>query len=401
MTPERSREAAVQTPKPGVVVAAPFTVSGALIAPREAALIEAEWANLAANAVEANPFYSPALLIPALDAFASENVRLALVRDARGRLIALAPIEPVAGYSRLPVRYLATWMHEHCFFAAPLIRRGSEKEALPALFDLVEGEGAFLRLRHLDAGGPICAAAIDAATRTGRLASPSARYRRALLLAGYETDAYLREALNGKKRKELRRLRARLEAEGRVSFETLIGRDDLSLWMQDFLILESSGWKGRAGTALASKAESRAFFAAALERAFDAGALDFHRLAVNDRPIAMIVNFVGSGGAYSFKIAYDEGFARYSPGVMLEIDMMRALEKRAGFSFVDSCAAPDHPMINSLWRERRAIEALNVSGKSAGAKILFRILTGLERAGERMRGKQGETAEEGDDDAGV
>lgn len=392
MTPKLSLEVEAATPKTGVVVAAPFAVSAAWLAPHEAALIEAEWADLAANALEANPFYSPALLIPALDAFASENVRLALVRDARGRLIALAPFAPAVGYSRLPVRYLATWMHEHCFFAVPLIRKGSEKEALPALFDLAESEGAFLRLRHLDAAGPIRAAAIDAAAKTGRLASPSARYSRALLFAGYETDAYLREALGGKKRKELRRLRARLEAEGRVSFETLIERGDLSLWMQDFLTLEASGWKGRAGTALAAKAESRAFLAAALDRAFDAGALDFHRLAVNDRPIAMIVNFNGGGECYSFKIAYDEEFARYSPGVMLEIEMMRALEKREGLFFVDSCAAPDHPMINSLWRERREIEALNVSGARAGARTIFRVLTGLERLGERLRRKTKEAA---------
>lgn len=392
MTPKPLLEVEAQTPKTGVVVAAPFTVSAAWLAPREATLIEAEWADLAQNAVESNPFYSPALLIPALDALASENVRLALVRDARGRLIALAPLAPAVGYSRLPIRYLATWMHEHCFFAAPLIRRGAEREALTALFDLAEGDGAFLRLRHLDAGGPIHAAAIEAAAKTGRLASPSARYSRALLLAGYETDAYLREALTGKKRKELRRLRARLEAEGRVSLETLIERGDLSLWMQDFLTLEASGWKGRAGTALAAKAENRAFFAAALSRAFDLGALDFHRLAVNDRPIAMIVNFKRGGECYSFKIAYDEEFARYSPGVMLEIEMMRALEGRKDLSFVDSCAAPDHPMINSLWRERREIEALNVSGKRASPRMIFRILTGLERLGERLRRKNKEAA---------
>lgn len=392
MTSTPSLEVEAHTPTSGVVVAAPFAVSAAWLTPREAVAIETEWADLAANAIEANPFYSPALLIPALDAFASENVRLALVRDARGRLVALAPFAPAVGYSRLPVRYLATWMHEHCFFAAPLVRTGSEKEAFPALYNLAEGEGAFLRLRHLAAAGPIRAAAIDAAEKTGRLASPSARYSRAVLSAGYETDACLRETLTGKKRKELRRLRARLDAEGRVSFETLAERDDLSLWMQDFLALESSGWKGRAGTALAAKPESRAFFAAALARAFDAGALNFHRFAVNDRPIAMIVNFKGGGDCYSFKIAYDEEFARYSPGVMLEIEMMRALEKREGLSFVDSCAAPDHPMINSLWRERRAIEALNISGKSAGARTVFRVLTGLERIGERLRRKTKEAA---------
>lgn len=392
MTPGLSRKADVQTPKSGVVVATPFAAAAAWFAPREAASIEADWADLAANAIEPNPFYSPSLLIPALGAFAGAAVRLAVVRDARGRLIALAPFAPSRGYSRLPVRYLATWMHEHCFFAAPLIRRGAEREALSALFDLVEGEGAFLRLRHLDANGPISAAAASIALQTKRLSTPSSRYGRAMLRGGEDAEARLQRALSGKKRKELRRQRARLEEQGAVTHEILSSPSAIDAWTEEFLTMEASGWKGAEGTALASSSEGRRFFANAVRRAFAAGSLDFHRLAVGGKPIAMIANFIENGAGYSFKIVYDEEFARYSPGVMIEIEMMRALEKRERLSFVDSCAAPDHPMINSLWRERRAIEALNVSGKSASARTLFRLLTGLERFGERLRRKNQEAA---------
>lgn len=363
---------------------------GAYLRPADASAIESEWADLALNAVEPNPFYSPAILIPALTAFADKTVRIATVRDAKGSLIALAPVAPHRGYSRLPVRYLATWMHPHCFFAAPLVRRGFEQAALKALYDLAEGEGAFLRLRHLAAEGPIAIAAASAAERTGRRASSSGRLDRALLKAGYETGKALEEALTGKKRKELRRLRARLGESGAVAFETLAAAEDLDSWTEEFLRLERAGWKGGEGTALGSSEAGRDFFAKAIQRAFAAGSLDFHRLTHGGKSIAMIVNFIERGAGYSFKIAYDEDYARYSPGVLLEIEMMRALEQRAGLQFVDSCAAPDHPMINALWRERRAIEALNISGRSAGARSLFRLLMALERAGDRLRRKNEE-----------
>jgi CelD/BcsL family acetyltransferase involved in cellulose biosynthesis len=345
------------------------------------------WTDLAANAAEPNPFYGPALLPPALDAFAGERPRLAVVRDQDDRLIALAPVAPLRGYSRLPVRYLAAWMHPHCFFAAPLIRKGFEKESFAALFDLVEREGAFFRLRHLDAEGPVFAAARAVALETGRLAAESNRFERALLGGGYETEVYLQNALRGKKRKELRRLRNRLEEDGAVEFETLDDRAALGRWTLDFLALEGAGWKGREGTALASDAASSKFFAQAVLAAFDARALRFHRLTHGGKPIAMIVNFIEGGAGYSFKIAYDEAYARYSPGVMLEIEMMKALEAERGLSFIDSCASKDHPMINSLWRERRSIVALNISRRDAPSKALFQFLTGLERAGEARRAR--------------
>lgn len=367
---------------------------GAWLDPREAMLFEAEWTDLSANAVEPNPFYSPALLVPALEAFPEKGLRIATVRDGQGRLIALAPVAPCRGYSRLPVSYLATWMHPHCFFAAPLIRQHVEAAALSALFDLVENDGAFFRLRSLDEGGPIAKAAARVAEATGRFFAPSAGYSRALLSGGYRTEETLEEALKGKKRKELRRLRARLEDEGAVVFDTLACADRVASWTANFLSLEGAGWKGGAGTAFASSDAGRAFFTAAVQRSFGAGSLDFHRLSVDGRPIAMIINFIERGAGYSFKIAYDETYARFSPGVLLEIEMMRALETRTGLCFVDSCAAPDHPMINSLWRGRREIEALNVSGRSVGAKALLRLLTGLERAGEKLRREKESTADD-------
>ncbi|MCB2112321.1 MAG: GNAT family N-acetyltransferase [Parvularculaceae bacterium] len=372
-------------PLESVVVNAPFSVAASFLDPRDAATIEDDWRDLAANAAEPNPFFAPALLIPALAAFADETVRIALVRDERARLIALAPFAPARGYSKLPVRYLATWMHDHCFFAAPLIRRGREKDALKALFDLVEGEGVFLRLRHLDADGVLLAEARVAARSNSRRASISARFERALLVGGFEADVCLKAAFKIKKRKELRRLRARLEDLGALRLETLAPDGDATLWANEFLLIESAGWKGGAQTALASSVEGRRFFVDAICRAHRDQILDFHRLTLNGRVVAAIVNFIEGGAGYSFKIAYDEDFAKYSPGVLLEIDMLRALEGRAGLSFMDSCAAADHPMINSLWRERRAIAAINVSGKRRRMRVLFRILMFLERAGERFR----------------
>lgn len=359
--------------------------------------LEGEWRALAAEAIEPNAFYSPALLLPALEAFAADGPEVVIVRDGGGRLIGLAPIAPLRGYSRLPVPYIATWMHKHCFFAAPLVRAGDEHAFFRAFFDVADKRGAFLRLRHLDADGPLYAAAAAVAAQTGRLVSPSARYERAMLKAPWRTDDYLSLSLRGKHRKDLRRRRARLEEAGTVRFELFGDGDDLTVWTEEFLAIEAAGWKGAGGTALAQEQSSKRFFEEAVRRARAAGDLQFFRLRTGDQTIASAVNFRAGNASYAFKIAYDESYARFSPGVMIEIDIMRALEA-SGIARIDSCAKVEHPMINRLWRERRRIAALNISRRDMASKALFRVLMMLEKAGEKAREENAPPADADDDD---
>lgn len=374
-------------------------LSAAVVGAPALAALTAEWRDLAANAVEPNAFYSPAMLVPALEAFADERPAVVIARDGEGRLAGLAPIALQRGYSRLPVPYVATWMHKHCFFAAPLVRPGYENAFFRALFDLAESRGAFLRLRHLDAEGPLFAAAAAVAADTGRLSAQSARYERAMLRAPWSTDDYLKISLNGKRRKELRRRRARLEEAGALRFETSAAGDDFDAWADDFMTLEASGWKGAAGTAMRQDPASERFFRDAVRRAAGTGEARFFRLMLGARPIAAAVNFQSGAVSYSFKIAYDEAYSRFSPGVMMETDMMKALEGAPGLAFVDSCAKTGHPMIDRLWRGRRVIAALNISRRGPAAKAVFRLLTILEAASEKARAARRKSTEpDGDDD---
>lgn len=370
------------------------TVAGAA----ELASLDAEWRDLAAGAIEPNAFYGPALLSAALAAFPGDRPETVIVRDGTGQLIGLAPIAPLKGYSRLPVRYIATWMHKHCYFAAPLVRAGAERAFFRSFFDFTERQGAFLRLRHLDAEGPLFAAAAAVAAETGRLVSPSARYERAMLCAPWTTDDYLAGSLHGRHRKDLRRRRARLEEAEPVRFETYAADDDLAGWTEEFLAIEAAGWKGAAGTALKQDEASAAFFRNAVRRAEKAGELQFFRFRAGARTIAAAVHFRAGAVSYAFKIAYDEAYARYSPGVMIEIEIMKALEA-AALARIDSCAKVEHPMINRLWRQRRQIAALNVSRRDIASKALFRMLMMFEEAGEQARARREEPKqEEGGDD---
>lgn len=391
--------------------APPALVRAAFLPPAEGASIEAQWRALYEASLERNPFFAPWMLLPALRHLATPAVSLLCVFDGHhGRdapLLALTPVTVAQRRGRAPLRMIETWRHPHCFYGAPLIRRGAEGAALAALMAAPESHPArpmLTRLGGLDADGPAALAVLAAASRTGRSARLSGVYARARLDGGFAADDYIAGVVRKKKRKEFARLRNRLAERGGATFRSFAPGDDLARWRDDFLALEHAGWKGRQGTSFAATQQGALFFREALEGALAAGALDFHRLDMgtgeDSAPLAMIVNFIDGGDGYSFKIAYDENHARFSPGVMLELEMLKALEARDGLHFIDSCAAPRHPMIDSLWVGRRRIGALEIARPGLGGRALLAALGAAEGVAMRLREsrKGGGTVSGADDD---
>lgn len=351
---------------------------------REAETLAGPWRELAGDAIEENPFYAPWTLLPALQAYADDRVRLACVWNGPSRraLVGFAPVEARRGYARLAIEHWATWTHPHCFFAAPLIRRDSARPAAEAFLRLLcDGAAgrAFARLQTIDPEGPAARAFRAAAVVGERHCYLAGGYARAALVAGCSPEDWLAQTLRKKKRKELARLRKRLAEHGGISIRILNDAADLESWTEAFLSLEDKSWKGECGTSLKASPADAAWFRKSLAGAFDAGLLQFFRLDCADRPIAMLVGF-GGARAYQLKIAYDPDFARYSPGVMIEIEATRRLLADPAFAFMDSCAAPGHPMIEGLWKDRRRIAGVNISGAGAASKTALRLCQTLERA---------------------
>ena len=69
----------------------------------------------------------------------------------------------------------------------------------------------------------------------------------------------------------------------------------------------------------------------------------------------------------SWKIAYDESLSPYSPGVQFILEYARHQLADDSVDATDSCAIPDHPMIDQLWRERIAIADFFVASDASSA----------------------------------
>lgn len=337
------------------------------------------WDALAECAAEPNPFHESWYLLPALRALDPDGAVKVLRFELDGELAGLLPVRHEKRYYRWPIPQLCTWIHGNCFQGAPLVARGLERafwRAFLAWADKHAGSALFLHLAQVPLQGPLYEALHAVLAEQDRLAGLVHRELRAMLASDLSAEAYFEASLSGKKRKELRRQFARLSEQGELCFERRDDDTHLARWIEDFLALEHSGWKGAQGSALASHQGTTRLFKEALFGAASRGRLERLTLSLDDEPIAMLANFITAPGAYSYKTAFDERFARYSPGVLIQRENLALLD-HAGIDWVDSCAAADHPMIDHIWRERRAVGRLSIA---IGGKLRRAVFARLLKA---------------------
>ena len=351
--------------------------------------LAAAWDGLAGEASEPNPFAERWCLQSALHLLDPERqARLVMVQgDCDGPLIGVMPLAFAARYGPLPLRHVEGWAHPNHFHGAPLVRAGFESlfwSILLGWCDAAPWARTLLHIPRLTEDALLHRALSEAARLRGGDAVVVHREERALLESGLSPAAAWDAAVRAKKRKELRRQANRLAEEGVVQFRRWHADEAPGPWIDAFLALEARGWKGRAGSALASHSDTEAWFRAIVPAAAAAGRLDMRALDLDGRPLAMLVNFLCPPGGFSFKTAFDEDYARFSPGVLLQQANLDLLGDPR-IMWVDSCAAPGHPMIDSVWRERRALVWVNVPLSGAADRRRFAWLTRAERAWRRWK----------------
>ena len=273
-----------------------------------------DWRVLADRAVEPNPFYEPWFLLPALEILGPRIGTFTL--RSGDRMLGLLPIVRRWSYADRPLPHMANWLHANAFCGSPLVAPGAERSFWVRLLehaDQVAAADLFLHLEALDGDGPLVAALARLCRDQGRCTMIVHREERALLSPMLDAEAYFRQAMSGKKRKELRRQQRRLEEEGEVRFVAHTDETRLPEWIESFLFLERSGWKGREGSALLCDRRTADLFAQALTRSAKQGRLHRLSLELDGRPIGMLASFAQPPNAFSFKTAYDEHYARFSP----------------------------------------------------------------------------------------
>jgi len=321
------------------------------------------WTDLVANASEPNPFFEPAMLNAALRHLAGrEQVEVAAFVEA-GRLVGLVPIERSQSYYGYLLPHCSVWLHDNAFCSTPLIATGHEAGFWRALFAAIDADprrSLFLHMPMLPAAGPVAQsmrAVLAAQLRANGVVRSESR---AMLLSDRDAMDYLQNVLSIKRRKELRRLHKRLSERGELSFERHSDDTQIGSWIDEFLALERASWKGDENSALASSPDTKAFFTEAMQGMARHGRLERLAFRLDGRPVAMLANLDSAPGVFSFKTTYDADYAKYSPGLLLQLENITVLD-RPEIEWADSCAVQGHSMIERLWKQKRVMHSTNIA----------------------------------------
>jgi len=285
--------------------------------------------------------------------------------------------------------YLRNWHHLYSYLGHPIVDRKHTASALSALFDEVFKDDANGRLMmtNFPGAGPIYDAIMGVIKDKNLLHREIGRHQRAALITDLGGEDYLKSALSTKKRKEFRRLKNRLNDQGCLRFETYEAHADIVPWIQDFMDLEGAGWKGRKQTAYNNRQNWAAFLKASTANLAECGHCKIWRLTLDGKTIAITIAHHAGHQAWLNKIAYDEAYAKFSPGVLLVLEVTKAIADDPLISELDSLATPDHPMINHLWREKISTTDILIADSHTAAKAGFTITYILIEARRWVRAK--------------
>lgn len=212
-----------------------------------------------------------------------------------------------------------------------------------------------LLFEDLPVADPVITTLRECLTRNGHASILRTTHSRAVLLpsamANGAGDAFVRNALPRKKRRGLGRQRRRLEELGELRLEHAEDFELMRRRFEEFLLLETRGWKGRKGTSLHVIRQTAAFARQCVTALASQKRSAIYSLRLDDRPVASLIMLRSGHRYYPWKIAFDATYGAYSPGIQLILAVTRDLLERRGFAFADSLSG-ENSWIDSLWPDR-------------------------------------------------
>lgn len=346
------------------------------------------FASLAARALVANPFMSPAAVLASSIGFDPSDIIILAIRpigqeDALVGAWVLRRTRDLwsggAAVLEAPPRPLY-----ECH-SGPVLDAACAGEAMRALIDHIAASPDLPRLVRATAWPR----SLDALLPHGAHLTPAESWQRAVLGPAPDVDAerYLKGAMG----KALNKRRSKLVELGRlgvVATETARGHAAIPAF-EDFMALEARGWKGRAGTAIALRPADRDYMRRMIAAFASRDTVALDRISLDGQPLAIGVMIESGPGNLFWKAAFDESHARFSPGALLHVAATQRLF-REGRPSLDSGMMEFTTPANLPWSESTAMARVTIDcgsglagiGTRAGSALRF----ALRRLQRRMRG---------------
>ena len=332
-----------------------------------------QWNDLAGRA-SSNVFMDPAALTAASEMkFARVQMLLAWEEGATpARLVGIWALQ-LRKVALFWPTLLEAVPYNYAFLSNPVVDPAFMAEVIPAFFAAVARSALpnVLSLKDFDAASPTYAAVVAALAARGQVPLTLAQDQRPVV----SRDVGLKRS--GSTRKKLRQDWNRLAALGAVDVVNDRTPDAVRQAFEAFLALEAASWKGMQGTALLSAPQDAAFVRRLVSDLADLQNASVALLRIDGQVIAAQVVLYCGATAYTWKTAYDEAFARYSPGALLVDKVTEALFATPGIDAIDSCS-DGAGFMAQLWSGRRPMADLLID-VGASRSMLFAMEAGRRR----------------------
>ncbi len=309
------------------------------------------WRELGNTASSPNIYLMPEFMLPAIRHLeVDKSPRFAVVWDSdRSAMLALAVFNAVPPSWRFPYWRLSAVQSKHSFQTGALLRSGSERQALDCFLDhLLGGPWRALRFNELREDTIFYQQLQDAAYRRGHRWFINRRYQRASLIVGDGTR--WRSYVSDSRHKKLQNARIQLGKLGTVETRIVFGDEISDATVEDFLHLESLGWKAK--SSMLATQEGRSFFREVTDACRSRDMLWFCEVLLSGKVIASTVNFYVNDVGFAFKVGMDPAYAKFSPGYLVEYAFLEACENN-DFPFREiESGAQAGSYIEVLWPER-------------------------------------------------
>lgn len=327
--------------------------------------LQEEIDRLSNRCMEPNVFFTGRFLAPAMPRLDDRQIRIGILRNTdRGRRRAriLLPFSVEKPGFSLGAPIMRVWANDYGPLGTPLIDGEDAAQSLDSLLEVLARPDAqlpeVLVLPDIRLGGNFTQLAKAITLSRNLPIDVTNTYERPFLQSYQDGPTYLRQNIAPRHLQEMRRQRKHLAAMGRLTYEVARQPDDVRRRMEEFLLMEARGWKGAKRTAMILDRYRSAFAREAVANLAETDSVRVHTLSLDGRCIAILVVFVISGEAYTWKTTYDEELTRFSPGKLLMENLTEWHLDDANILRTDSCAVPDHPLMSRMWREREPMGTL-------------------------------------------
>ena len=300
-----------------------------------------EWRALCRESADDQPFFRPEWIAAHIRAFTPQAKVVLLTVSHDGKLLFVLPLlQEWAVFSGVPLRKLRAPVNSHsCRFDAVRHASGQGDAAVSAAWNYLQKLSGWDLLEIHDApeGGTISALAAAAANSGVHTAQIPMRLNPYVPVPP-DPAGLQKLPVNARLRGKLRSIRRELESRGGLKFERVDKTD--RAFMERFYQLESAGWKGAEGSAIACNPKIRQFYDEVSQSAERFGYLCMYSLELNGDLLAAHLGLAHQGRYFSPKIAYNEKFPQFAPGHLIVSEILQDCASR-GISEYDITGIDD------------------------------------------------------------